>query len=219
MNYSHLVYIIKLLIFTQGGLSMKKIISVLTVIAMMAVIFCGCSKPNAELTESNVTKTVDVAFSALKNFDTEDLQTYVNSSTLDLIITYANQHQQFVDLGKAIFKNLDYQIKDIDLENKTVTVSVTNKNLRDAAQSFVEKLTSAYTTFQILGKLSNETWLNQKLDELTSAINESQMNDGYIDITLNIEQSGDHLVLSFDDDAEDAVSGGAITAIKSVFGK
>lgn len=198
---------------------MKKIISVLTVIAMMAVIFCGCSKPNAELTESNVTKTVDVAFSALKNFDTEDLQTYVNSSTLDLIITYANQHQQFVDLGKAIFKNLDYQIKDIDLENKTVTVSVTNKNLRDAAQSFVEKLTSAYTTFQILGKLSNETWLNQKLDELTSAINESQMNDGYIDITLNIEQSGDHLVLSFDDDAEDAVSGGAITAIKSVFGK
>ena len=219
MNYSHLVYIIKLLIFTQGGLSMKKIISVLTVIAMMAVIFCGCSKPNAELTESNVTKTVDVAFSALKNFDTEDLQTYVNSSTLDLIITYANQHQQFVDLGKAIFKNLDYQIKDIDLENKTVTVSVTNKNLRDAAQSFVEKLTSAYTTFQILGKLSNETWLNQKLDELTSAINESKMNDGYIDITLNIEQSGDHLVLSFDDDAEDAVSGGAITAIKSVFGK
>lgn len=198
---------------------MKKIISVLTVIAMMAVIFCGCSKPNAELTENNVTKTVDVAFSALKNFDTEDLQTYVNSSTLDLIITYANQHQQFVDLGKAIFKNLDYQIKDIDLENKTVTVSVTNKNLRDAAQSFVEKLTSAYTTFQILGKLSNETWLNQKLDELTSAINESQMNDGYIDITLNIEQSGDHLVLSFDDDAEDAVSGGAITAIKSVFGK
>lgn len=198
---------------------MKKVISVLTVIAMMAVIFCGCSKPNAELTESNVTKTVDVAFSALKNFDTEDLQTYVNSSTLDLIVTYANQHQQFVDLGKAIFKNLDYQIKDIDLENKTVTVAVTNKNLRDAAQSFVEKLTGAYTTFQILGKLSNETWLNQKLDELTSAIDESKMNDGYIDITLNIEQSGDHLVLSFGDDAEDAVSGGAITAIKSVFSK
>ena len=39
-----------------------------------------------------------------------------------------------------------------------------------------------------------------------------------VDITLNIEQGSKNLKLSFDENAENAVSGGALTAIKSIFG-
>ena len=37
-------------------------------------------------------------------------------------------------------------------------------------------------------------------------------------VTLNIEQGKKNLILSFDADAEDAVSGGALQAIKKIFG-
>ena len=40
-----------------------------------------------------------------------------------------------------------------------------------------------------------------------------------IDITLNIEQGSKNLKLSFDEKAEDAVSGGALSSIKAIFGK
>lgn len=197
---------------------MKKFISITLAFIMIALSFCACSKPNAKLTESNVKKTVNTAFTALKDFNTENLKTYVNSGTLNLIITYAEKHQQFVDLGKAIFKNLDYEIKEVNLDLKTVTVSVKNKNLTDAAQNFANELKSKnLSTFQLLSKLSDENWLNENLSALTSAIEASPDKDEYVDITLHIQQKEDHLMLSFTGDAEDQVSGGAVTAIKSVF--
>lgn len=195
---------------------MKKIISITLAAVIIALSFCACSKPNAKLTEGNVKKTVNTAFSALKDFNTEDLKTYVSSGTLDLIITYAEQHEQFVDLGQAIFKNLDYEIKEINLDLKTVTISVKNKNLTSAAQNFADGL-KGYSTFQLLSKLSDENWLNSSLAELTQTISDSPDTDSYTDITLHIKQEGDHLVLIFPGDTEDMVSGGAISAIKSVF--
>jgi len=195
---------------------MKKIISISLAVILIALSFCACSKPTAELTEGNVKKTVNTAFSALKDFNTEDLKKYVSSGTLNLIITYAEQHEQFIDLGKAIFKNLDYEIKEVNLDLKTVTVSVKNKNLSEAAQSFAGGLTGL-TAFQMLSKLSDEEWLNSSLSQLTSAIDASPDNDGYIDITLHIRQESDHLVLSFTSEAENQVSGGAIEAIRSAF--
>jgi hypothetical protein len=38
-----------------------------------------------------------------------------------------------------------------------------------------------------------------------------------VEVTLDIEQGKKNLVLSFDTDAEDAVSGGALTSIKSIY--
>lgn len=195
---------------------MKKIISLSLAVIMIAMSFCACSKPNAKMTEGNVKKTVNTAFSALKDFDTDDLKTYVESSTLSLIIVYASQHQQFVDLGQAIFKNLDYEIKEIDLDRKTVVVSVKNKDLSVAAQSFADSL-KGFSPFELLAKLSDNKWLDEKLGELTSAIKSSPDKADYVDITLHIKEAGDHLTLSFTDEAENEVSGGAITAIKSVF--
>ncbi len=195
---------------------MKKIISLTLAVIMIALSFCGCSKPNAKLTEGNIKKTVNTAFTALKDFDTEDLRKYVDSGTLNLIITYAEQHEQFIKLGQAIFKNLDYEIKEINLDLKTVTVSVKNKNLYSAAQNFADGL-KGYSTVELLSKLSDENWLNNNLAELTAAIEAAPDSDSYVDITLHIKQEKNRLVLNFTGDAEDQVSGGAITAIKSVF--
>ena len=44
------------------------------------------------------------------------------------------------------------------------------------------------------------------------------MMDSGVDIVLNIQQDSKNLVLSFDENAEDTVSGGALSAIKSIYG-
>ncbi|MGN1329034.1 MAG: hypothetical protein ACI4V4_04970 [Eubacterium sp.] len=196
---------------------MKKIFSIFLSTLLICLCFAGCSGPNAEMTEENITATVDTAMTALKEFDTENLEKYVDSSTLSTILGYANEHQQFIDLGKAIFENLTYEIKSIDLDNSTVTVSVSNKDLYDVASDFAQNLKSNYSTFQLLSKLSNDSFLDRKLGILCESINDANMLPDSAEITLTIEQDSKNLVLVFDEDAENQVSGGALSAIKEIY--
>lgn len=196
---------------------MKKIISAILVLSIVFV-FAGCSGPNAELTEENITETVNVAVDALKEFDTEQLDKYVESSTLSYIVGFAKDHEQFAELGRAIFKNLTVDVKSIDIENKTVTVTVRNKDLEQAAYDFTQDLLSNYTKIQLLGKLTNDSWLDSNLSTLVSEIGKAKMSDQGIDVTLTIRQDKKNLVLCFDETAENAVSGGALGAVKSIVG-
>lgn len=196
---------------------MKKIISAILVLSIVFV-FAGCSGPNAELTGENITDTVNVAVDALKEFDTEQLDKYVESSTLSYIVGFAEDHEQFAELGRAIFKNLTVDVKSIDIENKTATVTVRNKDLEQAAYDFTQDLLSNYTKIQLLGKLTNDSWLDSNLSTLVSEIGKAKMSDQGIDVTLTIRQDKKNLVLCFDETAENAVSGGALGAVKSIVG-
>lgn len=195
---------------------MKKTISVILGCILIALSFCSCSGPRKALTEENVTKTVEAAFEALAEFDSKELDKYVDSKTLDVIASYAEKHTQFQELGKAIFSNLTYEIKEIDLENKTVTLSVQNKSLYDAASEFTQELLKQFSTLELLRQLNNETWLDENLAALMEKIEASPMLSQPAEITLNITEGKKNLVLSFDDDAENGVSGGALLAIKKV---
>lgn len=174
----------------------------------------GCS--SAELTEENVTKTVEKVETSLKEFDTKDLEKYVDSETLSYILKMAKGHDQFSDLGKAIFENLDIEIDSINLEEKTVTVSVRNKDLFYVASDFAQNLLSNYSSFQLLNKLNDDEFLDNGLTQLTQGITDAQMKDEAVQVTLTITQGKKNLVLGFDETAEDAVSGGALTAIKQL---
>lgn len=196
---------------------MKKTISLLLCAILILLSFSACSGPNADMTEENITETVETVETALKEFDIEALDKYVDSATLSVILNYAQKHEQFVELGKAIFGNLDMEITAIDLDNKTVTVSVSNKDLAKTASDFASKLKSEYSTFQLLSKLNSDLFLDNKLSELCAQINDAQLLPEAIEITLEIQQDSRNLVLSFNDKAEDAVSGGALSSIKSIY--
>lgn len=195
---------------------MKKAIAAILCIIFLGATLCSCSATSAKLTEENIRKTTDTAFAALIDFDTEKLQKYVDSSTLSVIMSYAESHTQFSDLGKAIFENLTYEIKAIDTEAKTVTVSVKNKDLYEPASAYTKELLSKYSTVQLLGNLSKDSWLDTNLKKLTDIISAADMQSGEQTITLSVSQGKGCLVLGFDEDAENAVSGGALKAIKSV---
>lgn len=198
---------------------MKKALKVITSILLtLSMVFSlsACSS-GAKLTQENVIKTVEIVETALKEFDTEKLQKYVSSTTLDYIIKFSNNHEQFAELGRAIFRDLEMEVESVDLENKTVTVTVRNKKLTNAASSFSKKLKERYSSFQLLQKLDDESFLDSSLGELVESIADAQLTTE-VTVTLNIEQGKKNLILSFDADAEDAVSGGALQAIQKIFG-
>ena len=198
---------------------MKKALKVITSILLtLSMVFSlsACSS-GAKLTQENVIKTVEIVETALKEFDTEKLQKYVSSTTLDYIIKFSNNHEQFAELGRAIFRDLEMEVESVDLENKTVTVTVRNKKLTNAASSFSKKLKERYSSFQLLQKLDDESFLNSSLGELVESISQAKLTTEAT-VTLNIEQGKKNLILSFDADAEDAVSGGALQAIQKIFG-
>lgn len=197
---------------------MKRIFILLLCAAVLVFSLTGCSANN-ELTEENVEKTVNATVEALKEFDTEELNKYVDSQTLSVIAKYADKHQQFKDLGKAIFKDLSCEITNIDLENKQVTLKVSNKNLYDIANNFANELKSNYSTFSLLSKLDDEDFLDRKLNGLFENMDSGIQTFSTVEITLNIEQGKKNLVLVFDSEAENAVSGKALGAVMGVFSK
>ncbi len=198
---------------------MKKVISAILCIVLLGATLCSCSKTSADLTEENIRQTTKTVFSALAEFDTKKLDKYVDSSTLKVIMSYAKSHTQFSDLGKAIFENLTYEINSIDVNAQTVTVTVKNKDLYEPAASFTEELLGSYSSVQLLANLSKDSWLDSNLKTLTDKISAAGMQSDGQTVTLNVSQGDGYLVLGFDDDAENAVSGGALKAIKEVIAK
>ncbi len=191
----------------------KTLVSVVLSV-ILAFSFTSCAK--TEMTEENITDTVSTVETALKEFDTDKLEKYVSSSTLNYILKYAEKHQQFVELGKAMFGNLSMTVDSVDVENQTVTVTVKNKDLSSAAYDFASNLKAEYTPLQLLGKLDDETFLNISLNELVSSMN-SSTDETEASVTLKIKEGKKNLILSFDEEAENAVSGGALTAIKNLY--
>lgn len=195
---------------------MKKIISVLLCAVVIVLCFSGCSG-KAEINEANITKAVDKAMVALVDFDSKNMQKYIESTTLKTIMNYAEQHDQFAELGRAIFANLEYEIVNIDVDNQTVTIAVKNKDLYEVASEVANQLKTDYSTIQLAAKLNDEKFLDRKLENIKTNIDAAPMQEEVTEITLEVAADDKNVYLIFDEEAEDAVSGNALGAIKAIF--
>lgn len=197
---------------------MKKILNnVLCAVLVAAMIFSfsSCSKANS-MTEENIKNTVVTVETALKEFDTDTLNKYVSSTTLDYIIKFSSSHEQFAQLGKAIFANLEMEVKSVDLQNQTVTITVSNSKLTEIATIFTEGLKAKYSNTELLRKLNDDSFLTQSLNVLLEGINNTSISTE-ADVTVKVQKGKKNLVLALDETAEDAVSGGALGAIKKIY--
>lgn len=168
------------------------------------------------MTEENIRETVGVVNTALQEFDVDTLEKYVDSDTLSYILKFAKEHQQFVDLGKALFKNMTMDIESVDVGKKTVTVKVHNKKLDLAASDFANDLKNNYSTMQLLSLLKDDKFLDSKLSVLVGKI-DSTASELDLTVTLKVTEGKKNLMLSFDEEAENAVSGGALSVIKEIY--
>ncbi len=196
---------------------MKKFVKVAACVILsviMALSFASCS--STKMTEKNVIETVSAVETALKEFDTEALNRYVSSTTLDYIVKLSASHEQFAELGKAMFADLELEVKSVDTENQTVTIAVSNKKLNEIASIFTEGLKSNYSNTELLRKLNDDSFLNNSLNVLLEGIKNSKT-PVQAEITVKVEKGKKNLVLALDETAEDAVSGGALGAIKKIY--
>lgn len=197
---------------------MKKFLKSLICLSLCAVMmfsFSSCAK--TKMTQENIEHTVAVVESALKEFDTETLGKYISSATLDYIIKLADSHDQFAQLGCKIFENVSLEVKEIDLKNETVTITVSNKKIDDVASKFANSLKAKYSTFELLKMLDNESFLDTSLNDLKYGITLSTETI-QADVTVKVTKGDGNLILNLDETAEDAFSGGALKAIKNIYG-
>lgn len=169
----------------------------------------------ASMSEENITATVETIEKALKDFDSAALQKYVKSSTLKTIISLSESHSQFAELGRAMFEKLEIDVKSVNKKDKTVTLLVKNRDMSEIATEFVREITQGKNVLQLAGLLNNESFLNTSLNKLTAQISEATVPDNPEEITVSVEKDRKNLVFVFDEKAEDAVSGGVLTAIKN----
>lgn len=178
-----------------------------------ALSLAGCS--GVEMTEENIIKTVADVQQALAEFDQETLNNQVKSTTLEYILNFAKNKEQFSQLGVSIFENLSMEVISADANAGTVTVKVRNKDLADVAWRFAANLTLEATGVDLLNKLNDDQFLDESLATLQQDIGQVVDNKEEI-VTLRVEKGKKGLILCFDERAEDAVSGGALSSIKSV---
>lgn len=198
---------------------MKKIVSFSLAICMIIGVcfsLASCSKSHTEMTEENINFTVETVETALKEFDTKTLEKYVDSQTLTYILDFAKKHEQYVTLGKAIFENMDINVEEIDANEGYVTISVSNKRLDYAAGNFASELLEKYSTVKLLAMLNQDSFLDTSLNQLVNMINEAELTTEAT-VKLKVKRGDKNLVLCFDEEAENAVSGGALSAITGMF--
>lgn len=192
----------------------KMMCLILTVLIIWS--FSSCSA-KTEMTDENISQTVKTVETALKEFDTKTLEKYVESETLSYIVKFAKSKSQFADLGKAIFEELTIETDIIDIEKGTVTLKVTNRDLSAAASMFAFELKNQYSATELLSKLNDDNFLDKNLADLSEKIAQQPLGLTQT-VTLTVSQGKRNLVLTFNENAEDAVSGGALGAIKTYIG-
>ncbi|MBQ9227856.1 MAG: hypothetical protein IJ168_03395 [Eubacterium sp.] len=185
----------------------------------LAMVFALSACSGSTLTEANITKTVELVEKALRDFDKETLQKYVNSKTLDYIIKFAGSKEQFDTIGKLLFEKLELNVKSVDLDNSTVTLEVLNLDMHLVGERYAKviQVRSHGKATEMLSLLSDDDFLDLSVRSLTAQISQATVPDNPTEVTVRVQTSGKNLVLVLDEAAEDAVSGGVLTAVTNVF--
>ena len=180
-----------------------------------AMVFALSACAGRAMTEDNITKTVELVEKALREFDRETLQKYVSSKTLNNIFNYANNHEQFDAIGKLLFEMLEINIKSIDVENKEITAEIKNRDMTLVGERYSQMLQykSKGDLLAMLDLLNDEDFLNLSERVLTSLISRATVPDNPTEVTLGVKKGSKNLIITFGDEAENAVSGGLIAAI------
>ncbi len=193
---------------------MKRVFALLLV-SIIAFSFASCSGGGEDNKELRA--TVDSATESLINFDTKNVDKYIESETLLSIETLVNSKSQYQELAKAIFANLKIKVKKVSVDNAKgtgkITLKIRNKDLATVTDDYVSSKVTEYLAGKV--DFNNEEYLNTQLEYLTNAIDDAK-NTKWQKVTINVKKVDGKWVLVFNDSAENAVMGGAASKLKSM---
>ena len=193
---------------------MKKILCVLLTLSIAFLASSCSSGKDAQALEPSA----DGAKAALCEFNIDDFKKYASSETLNEIEKQIETYPQIEILSKAIFKNLEIEVKSAKLNDKTgkgtAVLKIKNKDLKQLASDYITSMVSDY----LLGKvdLKDEAFLNEQIEILSTQIEDAP--DGeWQKVKVNTKKGSDGVWrILFNDEAENAVMGGAAASIKGI---
>ncbi len=193
---------------------MKKYLCiVISIIMALFLTSCTSGEDNQAVRDS-----VEAARQALIEFDTNEFEKYAKSETLDAIEGQTAVYPQINTLAQEIFKELEIEVKRVKINDEkgtgTATLKIRNKALKEPASDYVSSMVTQYLQGNV--DLKDSTFINEQLEALCKIVEGAETGD-WVKVKVDVEKRNDGTwIIVFNDDAEDAVMGGAASVIKNI---
>ena len=182
--------------------NVKILIIVLASIVVLAGLVVGGYFLSLHFTKVKALKAVDEVFVSLKSGDVNQLKKYINLSDSESTsdeITDGDEEDDDNKTALIMLKNLNYEVVDTDIgfKNCTITLNVSNKDIKTVFSKYISNLFSLAIS-SAFGQITEEE-LNQKAEEtLEKEYNSDEVETVTNPLTLNLVKENGKWNVDFD---------------------
>ncbi len=141
------------------------IVGIILVILVIIAIVVGVS-----MLQKTPQKTINEMLTALKSGDIETASQYFNYENLMNISGLTNKDNMDIETQKLFFDRLEWNIKNVNIENDTanVEIEVTNKDFQTIIGNYMQKALRAVFSGNDLSNSQMESYLKEELQSETA---------------------------------------------------
>ncbi len=182
---------------------MKKVLKILLIVLLVIILIVGGYFIALNTTKKQALDTVDKMFIALKTGDQEQIKQYINieNETEENETTEENIAED-QDMEKAMLKNLNYEVvsTDVKINECTVKLNVSNKNLKTVFANYMSKAFSVAFS-QAFGEMTEEEMDTQLKQYFEEQYNSDDVETVTTEITINMKKQDGKWNIDGDDEA------------------
>lgn len=185
---------------------MKKNVKILIIVLASMVVLAGLAVGgyflSLHFTKVKALKAVDEVFVSLKSGDVNQLKKYINLSDSESTsdeVTDGDEEDDDNKTALIMLKNLNYEVVDTDIgfKNCTITLNVSNKDIKTVFSKYISNLFSLAIS-SAFGQITEEE-LNQKAEEtLEKEYNSDEVETVTNPLTLNLVKENGKWNVEFD---------------------
>ena len=185
---------------------MKKNVKILIIVLVSIVVLAGLAVGgyflSLHFTKVKALKAVDEVFVSLKSGDVNQLKKYINLSDSESNsdeVTDGDEEDDDNKTALIMLKNLNYEVVDTDIgfKNCTITLNVSNKDIKTVFSKYISNLFSLAIS-SAFGQITEEE-LNQKAEEtLEKEYNSDEVETVTNPLTLNLVKENGKWNVDFD---------------------
>lgn len=185
---------------------MKKNVKILIIVLASIVVLAGLAVGgyflSLHFTKVKALKAVDEVFVSLKSGDVNQLKKYINLSDSESTsdeVTDGDEEDDDNKTALIMLKNLNYEVVDTDIgfKNCTITLNVSNKDIKTVFSKYISNLFSLAIS-SAFGQITEEE-LNQKAEEtLEKEYNSDEVETVTNPLTLNLVKENGKWNVEFD---------------------
>lgn len=169
---------------------MKKVLKIGLIVLLIIVLIVGGYFVALNLTEKQALDTIDKMFTAIKTGDEEQIKQYINIEELtEEEETTEENTSEDQEMEKVMLKNLNYEVisTDIKLNECTVKVNISNKNLKTVFGNYMTKVFSLAFS-QAFGEMAEEETNNQLKQYFEEQYDSDSIETITSEITIDIKK-------------------------------